>query len=75
MPGSKNPLQVVEMPSAWPAMCLTRLAVEIAAQTVLSKFSRVDILINGAGGNKPAATTNPDQRFFDLPCRRPALGF
>jgi len=41
--------------------------VEIAAQTVLSTFSRVDILINGAGGNKPAATTNPDQRFFDLP--------
>jgi len=46
---------------------LDKAAVEIAAQTVLSTFSRVDILINGAGGNKPAATTNPDQRFFDLP--------
>jgi len=46
---------------------LDKASVEIAAQTVLSTFSRVDILINGAGGNKPAATTNPDQRFFDLP--------
>ncbi len=42
-------------------------SLEAAAQEVLAKFSRVDILINGAGGNKPAATTNPEQRFFDLP--------
>ena len=31
------------------------------------KSGRVDILINGAGGNKPQATTNPGQSFFDLP--------
>jgi len=34
---------------------------------VLEKFGRVDILINGAGGNKVQATTSPDLSFFDLP--------
>jgi len=46
---------------------LDRTSIEAAAQVVLAKFGRVDILVNGAGGNKPAATTNPEQRFFDLP--------
>jgi len=38
-----------------------------ARDIVLHKFGRVDILINGAGGNKTAATTSPTQSFFDLP--------
>ncbi|MCX6081322.1 MAG: SDR family oxidoreductase [Chloroflexi bacterium] len=46
---------------------LEKSSIENAAQVVLAKFGRVDILINGAGGNKPQATTNPDQSFFDLP--------
>ena len=46
---------------------LEKESLEAAAQEVLAKFGRVDILINGAGGNKPAATTNPEQTFFDLP--------
>ncbi len=46
---------------------LDRASIEAAAQTVLEKFGRVDILVNGAGGNKPAATTNVEQSFFDLP--------
>jgi NAD(P)-dependent dehydrogenase (short-subunit alcohol dehydrogenase family) len=46
---------------------LDKDSVEKAAQQVLEKFGCVDILINGAGGNKPQATTNPEQSFFDLP--------
>jgi NAD(P)-dependent dehydrogenase (short-subunit alcohol dehydrogenase family) len=46
---------------------LEKASVETAAQALLAKFGRVDILINGAGGNKPQATTNPEQSFFDLP--------
>ena len=46
---------------------LEQASIEAAAKVVVAKFGRVDILINGAGGNKPAATTNPEQRFFDLP--------
>lgn len=38
-----------------------------AAQKVINVFGRVDILINGAGGNKAEATTSPDLSFFDLP--------
>jgi NAD(P)-dependent dehydrogenase (short-subunit alcohol dehydrogenase family) len=46
---------------------LDKTSIEIAAQKVLSRFGRVDILINGAGGNKPQATTNAENCFFDLP--------
>jgi NAD(P)-dependent dehydrogenase (short-subunit alcohol dehydrogenase family) len=45
---------------------LDRASIETAAQKVMDTFGRVDILINGAGGNKPQATTNPGQSFFDL---------
>ncbi len=40
---------------------------EDSAEEILAKFGRIDILVNGAGGNKPQATTGPDQPFFDLP--------
>ena len=36
---------------------LEKSSVEDAAQRVVEKFGQVDILINGAGGNKPDATT------------------
>ena len=38
-----------------------------ADETVKAEFGVVDILINAAGGNHPAATTKPDLSFFDLP--------
>ena len=51
------------------AVCnvLDRSSIEAAARVVLDRFGRVDILVNGAGGNSPQATTNPEQKFFDLP--------
>ncbi|OGO71965.1 MAG: D-mannonate oxidoreductase [Chloroflexi bacterium RBG_19FT_COMBO_56_12] len=42
-------------------------SVQAALELVLSKFGKVDGLINAAGGNKPEATTSPDKSFFDLP--------
>ncbi len=41
--------------------------IEKVARNILLEFSQVDILINGAGGNKPQATTSQDMKFFDLP--------
>jgi NAD(P)-dependent dehydrogenase (short-subunit alcohol dehydrogenase family) len=38
-----------------------------AAEDVLERFGQVDILINGAGGNKKEATTSENTPFFDLP--------
>ena len=38
-----------------------------AAKEIQGRFGRVHALINAAGGNVPGATTNPSQRFFDLP--------
>jgi NAD(P)-dependent dehydrogenase (short-subunit alcohol dehydrogenase family) len=46
---------------------LEKNSIEEAVESVYSKFEHVDILINGAGGNRPQATTNSDQSFFDLP--------
>jgi NAD(P)-dependent dehydrogenase (short-subunit alcohol dehydrogenase family) len=46
---------------------LDKASIETAAERVLDAFGRVDILVNGAGGNKKEATTAPDLSFFDLP--------
>ena len=46
---------------------LDRASLETAAKEVSEKMGQVDILINGAGGNRPQATTNAEQSFFDLP--------
>jgi NAD(P)-dependent dehydrogenase (short-subunit alcohol dehydrogenase family) len=46
---------------------LDKGSLEAVAHAILNRFGRVDILINGAGGNKSEATTSPQQAFFDLP--------
>jgi NAD(P)-dependent dehydrogenase (short-subunit alcohol dehydrogenase family) len=38
-----------------------------ANEVIRSEFGVLDILINGAGGNHPSATTKPELSFFDLP--------
>ena len=46
---------------------LDRGDLDRAAADVVARFGRVDILINGAGGNHPRATTSDENPFFDLP--------
>jgi NAD(P)-dependent dehydrogenase (short-subunit alcohol dehydrogenase family) len=46
---------------------LDRMGIMAAREEVLDAFGRVDMLINGAGGNKREATTAVDLSFFDLP--------
>jgi len=46
---------------------LSKDGLEGARDEVLATFGRLDILINGAGGNNPRATTSTEQPFFDLP--------
>ena len=46
---------------------LDKTSVQAACDAVLEQWGRVDILINGAGGNKKQATTSADLSFFDLP--------
>jgi NAD(P)-dependent dehydrogenase (short-subunit alcohol dehydrogenase family) len=45
---------------------LDKSSLERAAEEIMKKFGNVDMLINGAGGNNPAATTNMDRSFFQL---------
>ena len=33
---------------------------------ILAKYKKIDVLINGAGGNLPGATITPDKTIFDL---------
>ena len=46
---------------------LDRDSVEQARALCEARLGPVDVLINGAGGNHPGATTGPDKPFFDLP--------
>mgnify|MGYP001828478142 CR=1 FL=1 len=42
-------------------------SIEAACKQVEEAFGPVDILVNGAGGNKKEATTSDDMSFFDIP--------
>lgn len=46
---------------------LEKDTLEAAREKVIAELGKVDILINGAGGNKKEATTSPQLSFFDLP--------
>ncbi|MGN6814090.1 MAG: SDR family oxidoreductase [Thermomicrobiales bacterium] len=52
---------------ALPADVLDRASLERARDAVLKEWGRIDILVNAAGGNVPAATLPDDQHVFDLP--------
>lgn len=46
---------------------LQKDSIEAAMGKIINELGNVDVLINGAGGNKKEATTSPDLSFFDLP--------
>jgi NAD(P)-dependent dehydrogenase (short-subunit alcohol dehydrogenase family) len=45
---------------------LDKPRLEQVAQEVIERFGRIDILLNGAGGNRPGAIVTPQQPFFEL---------
>lgn len=51
-----------------PGDVLDRASLQAASEQIISRFGRLDILVNGAGGNRPDATAVAGVRpFFDLP--------
>ncbi len=46
---------------------LEKESIAAAADRCREEFGHIDVLINGAGGNKPEATCAPTKKFFDLP--------
>jgi NAD(P)-dependent dehydrogenase (short-subunit alcohol dehydrogenase family) len=45
---------------------LDQAALDEVYEKIMADVGRVDVLINGAGGNMPGATIGPDQDVFDL---------
>ena len=45
---------------------MSKESLEAAYEQVRAKYGRVDVLMNAAGGNMPAATVAPDKTIFDL---------
>ncbi|MDN5697709.1 MAG: SDR family oxidoreductase [Rubrobacter sp.] len=52
---------------ALPADVLDRKELSSAREALLERWGRVDILLNGAGGNVPEATLDDSSDIFDLP--------
>jgi NAD(P)-dependent dehydrogenase (short-subunit alcohol dehydrogenase family) len=52
---------------ALPADVLDRAQLEAAREAALERWGRIDILVNAAGGNVPAATLPEGAAVFDLP--------
>lgn len=46
---------------------LSQDSLQQAATAIHQKWGPVDILVNGAGGNRAQATASPDASFFDIP--------
>ncbi len=46
---------------------LSRESLEKSKSIIMKEFHHLDILINGAGGNKKEATTSKELEFFDIP--------
>ena len=40
--------------------------VQANCDEIMSRYGRVDALLNAAGGNMPGATIAPDKTFFDV---------
>lgn len=45
---------------------LDQEALDSVYEKIMAEHGRIDVLINGAGGNMPGATIGPDQDVFDL---------
>lgn len=45
---------------------MDRDALEADRKAIMDKYGRIDVLLNGAGGNMAGAIIPPDKTFFDL---------
>jgi NAD(P)-dependent dehydrogenase (short-subunit alcohol dehydrogenase family) len=53
---------------------LDKVSLEEAKKAILKKFRRIDVLINGAGGNHPKGTTPAEQMVEDTPFENSFFG-
>jgi NAD(P)-dependent dehydrogenase (short-subunit alcohol dehydrogenase family) len=54
------------MVSGYCCNVLEQNTLEQVYEKIMAEHGRIDVLINGAGGNLPGAMINPDQTIFDL---------
>jgi len=53
--------------AVFPCDVLKKESIAECKEKILEKFGKIDVLINGAGGNHPKSTTSTGQSFFDIP--------
>ena len=58
--------KISEKCSGYACNVLDQEALDRVYEKIMTDIGRIDVLINGAGGNMPGATIGPDQDVFDL---------
>lgn len=61
-----NLKQVSENVAGFVCNVLEKESLEAISKEIISKFGKMDVLINAAGGNMPGATIGADQNIFDV---------
>ncbi len=57
---------ISEKVSGYACNVLDQTILDDVYEKIMAEHGRIDVLINGAGGNMPGATIGPDQTIFDL---------
>jgi NAD(P)-dependent dehydrogenase (short-subunit alcohol dehydrogenase family) len=58
--------QISEKCCGYACNVLDQAGLDFVYEKIMADIGRIDVLINGAGGNMPGATIGPDQDVFDL---------
>ncbi len=62
----KDKAKHIKASAAFATDVMDKKSVERACDDIVKQYTKVDVLLNAAGGNQPGATVNDDQSLFDI---------